>query len=117
MSYKNLINGNVRRAFNLVKDLATDVTLVKKNVTTFDFSTGAPTTATPVNVITKGIIYSNDKMSRDRTTTKQNILLKNEDIGDFSSFDELIVNGVTWKIGPVITSDHYVIMAEIYKEA
>jgi len=39
MSYSGLINTNINRAFNMVKDLAIEVSLSKKSSASFDFTT------------------------------------------------------------------------------
>ena len=56
MSYKALINSKLRQAFNMVKDLAEDVTFNKVTVGDFDFATGTASTEVSTPVVTKAII-------------------------------------------------------------
>ena len=115
MSYKTLINSNVRKAFNLVKDLAEDVILSKKTASEFNFSTGEAK-LTIENIPTKAIITSSDKSAKETNIIMKVMLLKTQDIGDISAYDVVTIGAIPWKIGPLIESDNYVTVTQIYKE-
>jgi hypothetical protein len=113
MSYKSLVHSNVRKAFNLLKDLADDVILTKKSSTGFDFGTGEAVLAEAPSVTTKAIVTEMTTSQGDKTAKKKMVLLKTEDVGDITSYDTLTTNSETWKIGPLITTDRFVTVAEL----
>jgi hypothetical protein len=117
MSYEALINTNLNRAFNLVKDLATDVQLTKKTGDSFDFATGASTPVLSSAIYTKAVVTDTEKSSTDRNTTKKLVMLKTEEIGSVSNYDTLQYQNAAWKIGPVIKSTQFITVVEIFKEA
>jgi hypothetical protein len=119
MSYKNLINTNLTKAFNLIKDLAEDVIFVKRNSTVFDFNAADLKTSTTTQVVLKAIVINSKKNSKTdsgHNTSKKQIMLKSKDVGDISLYDSLILNNETWKFGPVLQNTGFVILAEISKE-
>ena len=115
MGYKTKINTNVNKAFNLVKDLAEDITFNKKSLN-FDFNTATAKTQDSESVITKAIITDINKTSKEHNAMYKMIMLKTQDIGDIKAYDTIIINSESWKIGPIIKSDGYITIVEIYKE-
>ena len=115
MSYSGLINTNINRAFNMVKDLAIEVSLSKKSSASFDFGTDAVTT-TATTVLTKAVITDVTKTSKDNTVIKKIAMLSTKNIGEISGYDVLSFENTTWRIGPIINSTQFITIAEIYKE-
>jgi hypothetical protein len=116
MSYKNLIDSNLVRAFNLLKDLATDVTFVKKSEAAFDFSTMVTSHLTTTNIVVKAIITDSSKKSSSHNSKETTIMFKSKDLGEITLYDSVIINNATWRIGPYIKDSGYIIIAEITKE-
>ncbi len=116
MSYKSLINSNLVKAFNLVKDLAEDVVFVRNNVTGFDFGTGQVESTASQNLIVKTIVIDSEKKSKEHNANKKHVMFKTKDLGDVTAYDHLLINGVIWKLGPVVKNSGFIILAEIYKE-
>jgi len=115
MSYSGLINTNINRAFNMVKDLAIEVSLSKKSSASFDFTTDVVTTVA-TTVLTKAVITDATKTSKDNTVIKKIAMLNTKNIGEISSYDILSFDNTTWRIGPIINSTQFITIAEIYKE-
>jgi len=115
MGYNSLIQGNISKAFNLVKDLAENVVLVKKS-STFDFNSGAVKSSTDLNVSTKAIILDSVQSSKEHNTVKQTAMLMVRDIGDIKAFDTMIIGSNSWRLGAVIKSDGFITTVEVFKE-
>jgi len=116
MGYKALVNSQVRSAFNLIKDLAEDVTFVKKLDSSFNFNTLEAKVSSSVSVITKAVVTESKKVSEEHNAMNKLVMLKTQDIGDITAYDTLVLNGQNWKIGTSILSDGFVTIAEIHKE-
>lgn len=114
MSYQALISNNVRKVFNLVKDLADIATLNKKENVKFDFSTGE-VKGTISTLTTKIVITDVESNLRESVSNKKIGLLKTQEIGDISNYDTLTSNNKTWKIGPIIRTDRFVTIVELYE--
>ena len=122
MGYKSLVDSQVTMAFNLLKDLADDVTLNKSSNVSFNFNTGAKEEKSIPTVI-KAVVITDDKKSDIHNSIKREVLFKTRSLGDINGYDSMTfenahdthLNG-TWKLGPIINNDGYTILAEIYKE-
>jgi len=116
MGYAELVRKNVKAAFNAVGNLAIDVTLVKSGGASFDFNSGASEDVTSSSVCARAIIEGVKKTSEKRNVTSKEMMLNYEEVGDITLFDEVIIDGTTWKIGNPIEDDGFTVKAEIYKE-
>lgn len=116
MSYRKLVEANVTKAFNLVKDLAYDVVLTKKQTADFNFSSGETQLSSSQTVSTKAIVIEATKKSDDRNTIQKQIMLKTKDVGDINNYSTVSISGVIWKIGSIQKDDGFVITANIFKE-
>jgi hypothetical protein len=124
MSYKALIENNLRRAFILVKDLAIDVTFNKKPVSGFDFSTGDPIEGIETATVIKAVVIDNKKASTGRkngnelrNVVKKQIMFKREDLGtDVTNYDYVTIGSDDWNLGQPIKDDGYIALIELYKE-
>jgi hypothetical protein len=116
MGYTQLIDSNLALAFRLVKDLATDVQLVEKDVGEFNFSDSTiPATASTTKNI-KAVVIDTKKKSDIKNVLKKEILIQSRNISDLTIYDSVIISGVTWKFGPILANNNFTILAEIYRE-
>jgi len=122
MSYKNLIDSNLNRAFNLVKDLALDAVLSKKSDVTFDFAAGSTVPDGTIETVDVKIIVvevNKEKQSINRQNehkgVKNKIMLKRKEIGDLSIYDSINYEGFDWNIASTIKSDGYISMLEVHR--
>lgn len=116
MSYANLIDANLNKAFNLLKDLAIAGTLVKSNNIDFDFATGTTQQNTSF-IPVKFIIVDNTRDHKDVSMTTRSILLKTKQVGEINANDRLNVGSEVWKFSHVLQSDGYITQAEVVRES
>jgi hypothetical protein len=116
MSYRNLINSNLNRAFNQVRDLATDAILVRKSDPTFDFNSGE-TTTTDSTLPLKIIAIEAEQKADSHNVIKMEALMKSKEIGALTPYDTLEFDGFIWSIGKKMVNSGFVFLAEIYREA
>jgi hypothetical protein len=120
MSYSSLVDKNLKRAFNLVKDLATEVTFNKKTIGDFDFATGDAPSETSVPVTTKIVVLKNSKGSSNkesRNAATMEVMADRKAIGSLTAYDTVTINAETWKIGTAIKDDGYISVLMLHKEA
>lgn len=119
MSYKATINGNVNKAFKLLKDLAVTVTFTSKTNAGFDFSTNALKTVVfsskPVQAIPL------DVKKQEGNTAEKSFLFKVSDIQDVNIYDKIVVSGSgpfsgVWNVVLPYSSDGFTITANVVKE-
>lgn len=115
MSYSALVDSNLNKAFNLVKDLAVDVILVKKTKSEFNFSTGEAE-ASSTSITTKAIFIEEKKTSKDVNSSVKQVMLKTKSVGDLTLFDTLQAGAVIWKFTNILKSDGYITIAEVSRE-
>lgn len=115
MGYKQLVEGNVRKAFNLLKDLAVEVVFTRKNGQAFDFGTADVTTTLAPTVIAKVVVVETVKV-KERNTVRKTLMFKSKDVGDIKTFETVTLDGVVWNIGEVPKNDGYIVMVNIFKE-
>lgn len=116
MSYTAIIDSNLTRAFNLIKDLAVSVTFIKKTGTAFDFASVATTHTTTTNIVTKAVVIDERKSSRETNTKTKQMMFKSKELGDISLYDSVLIGAETWKLGDVISNSGYIILTSIYKD-
>jgi hypothetical protein len=116
MSYAKIIDNNLTRAFNLVKDLAESASFSKKNGISFDFESRETINLTTDVVIAKVIVMDEKKNSKDRNTKEKQIMFKTQDVGDISLYNTVTLNNIIWKVGSAIKTDGFISIANIYLE-
>lgn len=116
MSYRSLVDAQVRKAFNLLKDLAVDAVLNKKGAAAFDFGTGEATLTSDGNIPTKIIEVEAKKPSKKTNVTEKTVMMKSQDVGDLNLFDTITVDGVEWKLGSPIKNDGYILITTMFRE-
>ena len=117
MSYKSLIDANLNRAFNLAKDLAVDVTFTKKSGSDFDFGTASTTEISSTDITIKGLWIDADKKSSKIAVPEKHLMIKRKEVGDVTSFDSLIENGITYNISSILKDYGYIVILSAFKEA
>lgn len=113
MGYNNVIDRSLTKAFNLLKDLAEDMTFVKKNVSDFDFGSGTASTTAQSTVI-KAVIIETKKATSTGTVMKQ-VMLRISDVGDLGAYDVIIYKSENWRVGNVIKSNGFISVVEMFK--
>lgn len=66
MRYSNTIKGNVKRAFNMIGDLAQHVTLSSQSNTGFNFATNTLKTPTTTSKVIKGFLIEERRNPNDK---------------------------------------------------
>lgn len=115
MSYVNLVNSKLTMAFNLVKDLAKDAVLVKRDNAVFDFASNAVVSGSSL-VTVKCILIKAKTSSRSINTTVQEVMFKTSELNTITDLDKLIIDDVTWKFSNILQSDGYITVAQVSKE-
>jgi len=114
MSLSSKIKRSVRLAFNKLGDLAIPVTLIQKNATGFNFSTGETTSSNPITKVTKGVLGA---VKRKDSTLEKTLLVSSEDITDPDIYDKVTILGVTWNIVPPCENNGFTTKLNIVREA
>jgi hypothetical protein len=117
MSYKTLIDNVLVKSFTNLKDLAVDVTFVKKTNPDFNFTTSATSFGSTANVSAKCVVVSTKKNSKDRNTINKKMLVKSKDVGDLNSYSTVLLESKTWNISQIQKNDGFILILEIYSEA
>jgi hypothetical protein len=100
MSYKTLITNNVKDAFNLVGDIAEDMTLTNETVDGYDFANQTIVNGNTLNAVIKGIVTKEYKTNDDKPRINADIILKSSDIDSktLDGYDSLVFRSKTWGI-------------------
>lgn len=117
MSYQNLIDSNLSRAFNLVKDLAIPIVLTKKTVPEFNFGTGDAQFGANQTVNTKAVVIDSKKKSENRNTVQKELMLKSKEVGDLTNYATVTINSEVWNLGDIQKNDGFILLAKIFREA
>ena len=124
MGYKALVDANITLAFNLLKDLAVDVTLNKSAETNFDFGAAEVSPDYKASQLPiKAVILLDEKKSAKHNSIERSIMFKTRGLGDLNAYETILIEDdndsskvVKWRFGPLINNDGYTIMAKIYRE-
>lgn len=98
MGYRTLIEGNLTKAFKLMKDLAVQAVFTKKTSNTFNFGTGVVSEGTSDHPA-KVVFIEDIKREGDTNVTARYIMFQTSDVGDINSFDTVRIGDNTYKIG------------------
>jgi hypothetical protein len=108
MSYKNLIDKSLTRAFNLVKDLADDATLSVSSGVSFDFATGESETDNVEIVQIKLVFITDEKRSEEHNTISRQAIFKTSVSADLTAYDVITIGTDVWTISQIIKGDGYI---------
>ena len=117
MSYAQMADSQLRKAFTLLKDLAREATLTRKSVGAFNFATGSAVVTSDAPVVTKVIPTSKEKLSRDRKTITMDVMLRSRDVGSVTGYATMVVDGVTWRFGAPIKDTGFILLTTVFREA
>ena len=119
MSYTNLIRGNIRKAFMLLKDLVEDVTLSQKSPKKFDFNTKS-TETTEANVSTVKAIFvsQSSKITKDSSVLQNSFIFKTEDIKTPDVYDSITTkDGHVWSVVPPCIVDRFITTINVVRKS
>jgi hypothetical protein len=116
MGYKDLIDKNLTLAFNLVKDLAVEVSFIKKTGTTFSFTTSAVSHAASTTVPKKIVWTSGIKRAIGSNIISRKLIMSIEGIDGISTYDSIFEGGIIWKISAPILNNGFIITLEAHRE-
>jgi hypothetical protein len=118
MSYRNLINSQLKNAFRMLKDLAIDTTVTRKSDSGFDFSSNSVLKPKDSNVSVKVVIVDEDEGNGkdQRKVAKTTMMIQVQEVGDINVGDTIPLNGQTYRVGPIINNDQYLLLVEAFKE-
>ena len=117
MSYRTLITNNVIDAFNLVGDIAEDMTFTNETVTGYDFSNQTLVNGTSNTKTVKGIVSKEYKTNDDKPRINADIILKTSDIDSktLDGYDTLVFRTKNWAINKY-EDNGYVITLTVGRE-
>ena len=92
MSYKKLIENNVRKAFKSVKDLKIKARVIIEGENRFDFNTAEATSLETENIYIDCIIRHTSKESLEKNSKKISILVTKKDVPDLQLLNKLEIN-------------------------
>lgn len=118
--YKTLIDTQLRKTFRMIKDLASDATFTKRNGTAFDYSAGELTENASTITVIKAVVVQNNKDNKEdkdgRNTKHGQIMFNSLDLGEFSAYDTVTIDGNVWNLGNRVKSDGYITLVEVFRE-
>ena len=99
-SFKQLLDTNVTKAFNLIGDLAEDIKLKTVTSTDFDFSTSTTTTTNDTQITIKGVVSKVYNSEGADTKMLADIIIKSKDISidTIDNYDVVFLRGKDWNI-------------------
>jgi len=99
MSYRGLVQSNVRKALALIKDLAEDIALIQSNPTEYDFNSLEAGTTNPQKSVVRGVVLSSSRRLKSaRRVLTLKLLLVSEDVSDLTDYDQVNVRGSVYSI-------------------
>jgi hypothetical protein len=117
MGFRSTVNGNVKKAFALLGDLAQNVTLTRKANSGFNFATNAPIASTITASIVKGVLIKQRDDPKVGSSIQTSFMFKAADISDPTIYDTItMLDGEVWKVVPPFANDGYVITISVAKE-
>jgi hypothetical protein len=116
MSYSNLIDSNLNKAFLLLKDLAKPMTFTKVIAADFDFTTGVVDEELAVPIVIKVVSIEDKKPNKASKTITKTILAKSKELPDLDLYDQVSFEGYAWKVGNIIKQAGRIWMFEIVRE-
>lgn len=116
MSYTSMIDGQLKRAFNLAKDLAKSAVFKQKVSSNFNFATGKAESTSIVQPTTKVIEFDGRKQPRGSKRIVKSLLVKAKDVGEIAAYDTVEYDGYTWTIVETIKGTGFILVLEVARE-
>lgn len=119
MSLSAMIRSQVRRAFDMVGDIAFDATLQSRNVGPFDFSSQSTVTAASSSKVVRAVRVTEGSGSQQGVsgTLLMVISFSAEGVPVPDIYDTVVIGGTTWSVVPPYESDGYLITLNLKREA
>ena len=117
MAFKNLIANQVNSAFNLIQDLAEDITFTNNSVSEYNFDTGETTQVDGTSITIKGVISKMSKDINDNTMMVAEVTLKTSDVSsiDIDNYDVISFRNKTWNVNSVDDNGFAVTLTAVRK--
>lgn len=118
MSFKTLITNNVTNAFNLIGDLAENITFTNTTVNDYDFANQSINSDDDTSINIKGVVIKSYKTNDDNPRINADIMIKSSDVNSeiLDGYDTVVLRSKTWNINK-IEDDGYVINLTVGREA
>lgn len=117
MGFSNLIDSNLTRAFNLVKDLAIEAVFTLKSGTSFNFGNAETTHTSSTSSTVKAVVMeSSKKKASSQNTIERTLMFKSKDLIDVSGYDSVAIAGEVWNVGQTVKNDGRITILSIYRE-
>jgi len=120
MGRSSLVQGNVDKAFKLIGDLASDVTLTHTGNQGFDFSANAVKLPTTNSKVIKGLFIEKKRTRSDteiNSSISTSFMFKAKDLDDPTLYDTITMStGAVWKMIPPYLNDGFLITVNVAKE-
>ena len=103
MAFRTLITNEVNNAFNLLQDLAENITFTNVSNVSYDFSTGETSETTGTQATYRAVVTKMNKDPSDNTIITAEVLLKTADvdINDLDNYDTITIRNNSWKINNI----------------
>lgn len=100
MSFKTLITNNVTNAFNLIGDLAENITFTNTTVNEYDFSSQSTVSTTDTSLTIKGVVTKSYKTNNDKPRINADVMIKSSDVNSeiLDGYDTVVLRSKTWSI-------------------
>ena len=117
MSFKTLLTNNITNAFNLIGDLAENMTFTNTTVNDYDFANQSTTSTTDASLVIKGVVTKSYKTNNDKPRMNADVMIKSSDVDSevLDGYDTVVLRSKTWTINEM-TDDGYVINLTIGRE-
>jgi hypothetical protein len=116
VAYQQLVDSNLNKAFNLIKDLAIDIVLTKKPDPSFNFGTGTAEFSPSQTTNTKAVLIDLKKNAQDRNTVVKQLMLKSKEVGDITRYSTVTIDSTVWNISDIPKGDGFILLVNIYRE-
>jgi len=115
MSYRNMIDSNLRIAFKLLKDLVEDIYIEKITEASFDFETNEVVNNIE-RIYLQAIILDSSKNNSKTNSVRKQCLIKKSDVGTISVGDSFNYKNNIFKIVNSIKDDGSILLFDIEQE-
>lgn len=116
MAYEALIDRNLNKAFKLAKDIAVEASFMLAQKS-FDFATMKARDNTSDIVYAKVVPFETTMANEKSGTVRVQLMVKAKPLKELKLYAEVMFNGYTWKIGPVIKGQGAIWVLEVFREA
>jgi hypothetical protein len=116
MSYTNLIDSQLKKAFNMAKDLAVVAVFDKVASADFNFNTASTEIQVSNSVTSKVIVFDGRKAPKGSARIIKNIMVKAKDVGDLSTYDVVTFDSFKWTITSPIKGTGFIYVLEVARE-